>query len=98
MPTERKTPGHKLLKSVIEGELESTGLERVNLVLSELRCQWWGFCEFSFEENIEGCLSPNQTSVMVLSKRKSKAVSSKELKRVKIGGRQRDQYHSSQER
>ena len=39
----------------------------------------------------EGCLGPNQTSVMVLSKRRCKADSNKVLKRVKIGAKQEDQ-------
>lgn len=41
--------------------------------------------------SVEGRLGPSQTSVMVLSKRRSKADSNKVLKRVKIGAKQEDQ-------
>lgn len=47
----RKAHGHKLPEC--DGRLERcAGLEGVNLLLSVLGHQWWGFCGFSFEENV----------------------------------------------
>lgn len=79
-------------KSVMEGRRGWAGLEGVNLLLSVLGHQWWGFCGFSFEENVcRGAPGSKSTSLMVLSQRRSKADSDKDLKRAKIGARQEDQ-------
>lgn len=68
----------------MQGSVPVSQPEGMNLVLSVLGCQCWGFCLFSFEENVCREMT-NLMSVMVLSKESSKADSNKDMKCLKLG-------------